>query len=211
MRDFQPLLLVGTNEVLFCYKKFLTSAMFYAIVYLYKEMEKEECPMFWNNKKEPQYRGRNSTLYQIKLALLYEWDVIRIPTVDQYQKLKEWAVSENVELYDLPKGVLCLDSTLHYGGTIVNGLYAVYSKRANIITILEQDPELRDSYVGGLGWGRVVYSSEFLRAQEVKKRKVATDATLDSAKKNGHHQVTIDGVDYEVQGSVTLKGKVTVK
>ena len=159
--------------------------------------------------EEEQKMKEESVVYQIRRAFYQGLDVIQVRNGNHYLELIQWAEANNIECKDR-NGVLVMDDMDN-----TPGLYAAYAKKGKTLNILKQDTDLKVTGLGGPLWAELVTSDAFLQEHwypETKKGPRQETAThCDLVKKNGTHQVTIDGVQYEVQGSVTLEGKVVVK
>lgn len=160
-------------------------------------------------QEEKQNPREENTLYQVRRAAYLDLPVIRIYDNKQYQALLTWAEAKGVDYKDVNHMLLVADDKLN-----VSGLYAVYYPKQNTLKILKQDTALKDSSFRRPLFAKPilsVYDAIRLYGATTQEPHRATETPLGLVKKNGTHQVTIDRVQYEVQGSVTLEGKVVVK
>lgn len=159
--------------------------------------------------EEEQKMKQESTMYQIRRAFYQGAEVIQVRNGNHYLELIKWAKANKIECKDRTR-VLVMDDMDN-----TPGLYAAYFPKGKTLNILKQDIDLKVTGLVGPLWAELVTSDAFLQEHwypETKKGpRQETETHCDLVKKSGTRRVTIDGVQYEVQGSVTLEGKVVVK
>lgn len=176
----------------------------------------EEYDRFYSEMKkvqnEKEMMKEVDTVFQVQYAFYHEWPVISISSFRQLQRLKQWSEGKGVEVKDY-NTILTVDDI---GGTLssIIGLYAVYAPRQKALKILKQDTTLTNGSFRRPLWAKPIVSSyDAMSPQQglIRGQEPVTANGTSLVNKNGTHHVTVDGVQYEVQGSVTLEGRVVVK